>query len=143
MIAENGEPGFPSGPVLSGVIDTQYFGCVTRDPVDGDIREGRENEFTGAGNPADPAAVREQLQAHAPVINRFRHQSGSGRILLRDMASDAFEVFGSRAGPADLHQGFSARSTLAQTSSELTKSSFSAAAKPSLTASAKRASSFR
>jgi len=44
------------------VIDAQNFDGIIRHPIDRDVGEWGEDEFTGAGDPAIPSAVREQLQ---------------------------------------------------------------------------------
>ena len=51
-----------SWPVLRRVIDAQNFDGIICHPIDRDVGEWGEDEFTGAGDPAIPSAVREQLQ---------------------------------------------------------------------------------
>ena len=47
-----------SWPVLRRVIDAQNFDGIIRHPIDRDVGEWGEDEFTGAGDPAIPSAVR-------------------------------------------------------------------------------------
>src|SRR5712691_6801912 len=77
------------------------------------------------------------------VKERLCYSLGSVRVVLPDPAGDVLEVLCGGTGPTDLHYKRKVRSTAAHTSSGETKSPRSAAASPSVTASAKRASSSR
>ncbi len=78
-------------PVLRGVIDARDFDGVLLDLVNRYV--GRKNQFAPSRHASGAATAGKVAQCLAPVIDGFHGLAGRSRIILRNVAEYAFQVF--------------------------------------------------
>jgi hypothetical protein len=82
------------------MINTEEFNDRLLNPIDDNVRQAREYQFSGSSDSALATAIRKFLQTVASIVDSLCYICGCVRIVLLDVLNDVVQIVRRGSGPA-------------------------------------------